>query len=300
MGWLRTIIGFVIGDYIMGPIGGLIGAVIANKLGQKDGGGLFGGDGASTQKGGGDRSTGRAASGGAGDAAANKAHASSAQQELVFLASAAAMMAKLAKADGHVSMSEIDSAEKAFKRLGLSPEKREFCILVFRRAKEDEHTIFEYAQSFAAAQPDRDIREIFYDILWELASADGTVSPAELKILDKITFSLRIRRYQFAAECAKHGVGQSGGSEGRTGSSGGGGARSARSEMSLTMAYRILGCSPATSDADLKKAYREKAKKYHPDELAAQGISPELIEKATARMAEINAAWSEIKKARGL
>ena len=284
MGWLKTIVGYAVGNFFFGPIGGLIGAVVANTLLNEE---------EDASAGGKPRTT---ANRRHKPTAADEARASSAQQELVFLASAAAMMAKLAKADGHVSMSEIDSAERAFVRLGLSAEKRKFCIEVFRKAKEDSHTIYEYAQSFAAAQPDRDIREIFYDILWELASADGVVSPVELDILDKLTYSLRIRRFLFATEAAKHRIRPNGTAPGDED----GERRQASSEMSLSTAYRILGCSPGTSDADLKKAYREKAKKFHPDSLAAQGISPELIEKATRRMAEINAAWEEIKKARGI
>ena len=296
MSWLKTILGYVVGNAFFGPIGGLIGAVLVSKLWKDDEDGGIGGRPPSPER---DGKRTRAAGGEERPSGAN-----SAQQELVFLASAAAMMAKLAKADGHVSMSEIDSAERAFKRLGLSDEKREFCIMVFRKAKEDSHTIYEYAQSFAAAQPDRDIRELFYDILWDLASADGVVSPEELTILDKLTYSLRIRRFLFTTEAAKHraqtgGAGQGASDQdGRGG--GGGGRRAASSEMSLSTAYKILGCTPRMSDADLKKAYREKAKKFHPDELAAQGVSPELMEKATRHMAEINAAWAEIKKARGM
>ena len=50
----------------------------------------------------------------------------------------------------------------------------------------------------------------------------------------------------------------------------------------------------------LRKAYREKAKGLHPDVLRAQGISEELLGKANEQMARLNAAWSEIRKARGL
>ena len=50
----------------------------------------------------------------------------------------------------------------------------------------------------------------------------------------------------------------------------------------------------------MKKAYRALAKKYHPDTLRAQGLPDEMVGRATERMARINAAWGEVKAARGL
>lgn len=217
------------------------------------------------------------------------------EKELVFLAGVAAMMAKLAKADGHVSMAEIESAERAFRRLKLTTEKREYCIRVFRTAKDDNHTIFEYADSFASVQPSLEIREILYDILWDLAFSDGIISNQELSILKAITRNLRIRPYLFYFEQAKwyshyHASGNTDD-----------GPKTHRSTKdSLADAYATLGCSQNATDDELKKAYRAKAQKYHPDTLQAQGLSEELIAKATGQMARVNAAWDLIKKERGL
>jgi DnaJ like chaperone protein len=38
----------------------------------------------------------------------------------------------------------------------------------------------------------------------------------------------------------------------------------------------------------------------HPDALAARGVPAEFIEKASASVARINAAWDRIKRERGL
>ena len=68
----------------------------------------------------------------------------------------------------------------------------------------------------------------------------------------------------------------------------------------LGKAYAILGCSPSDSDEKIKRAYRTLALKNHPDSLLREGVLPEIIAQATAKMAEINSAWSVIRKARGI
>lgn len=58
--------------------------------------------------------------------------------------------------------------------------------------------------------------------------------------------------------------------------------------------YQILGISPSASDDEVKTAYRELAKKYHPDNYAS---SP-LADLAGEKMKEINEAYDRIMKER--
>ncbi len=62
----------------------------------------------------------------------------------------------------------------------------------------------------------------------------------------------------------------------------------------MTDPYKILGVSRDASDDEIKKAYRELARKYHPDNYAG---SP-LADLAGEKMKEINTAYAEIQKAR--
>ncbi len=68
----------------------------------------------------------------------------------------------------------------------------------------------------------------------------------------------------------------------------------------LANAYATLEVAPSASDDEVKRAYRRKAKKYHPDALRAQGLSEGGMKKATNVMARVNAAWTAIKEARHL
>ena len=58
--------------------------------------------------------------------------------------------------------------------------------------------------------------------------------------------------------------------------------------------YKVLGVSPSASDDEVKAAYRELVKKYHPDRYAD---SP-LADLAGERMAQVNAAYDEIQRMR--
>ncbi len=265
MGWIGGAIGYAVGARF-GALAGILGAVIGSAVGNLVGGG------AGTPTGGSYGQTRRRA-------------ATQREREVVFLTAAGALLAKLAKADGHVDALEIAAAERAFVRLGLTPGNRAICIQAFRAAKADAHSIFDYAESFAAVARGEPLRQLMYDLLWDVACADGELSPDERRILEMIVTPLRIRPSLFAEQRARRLGGRAG---------------AARRAPSAPSPYEILGCAPTATDDEVRRAYRAQAKKNHPDLLRAQGLPEEMVTRATAQMARINAAWEEIKRARGL
>ncbi len=62
----------------------------------------------------------------------------------------------------------------------------------------------------------------------------------------------------------------------------------------MTDPYKVLGVSRDASDEEIKKAYRELARKYHPDNYASSPLS----DLAGEKMKEINIAYDEIQKIR--
>ena len=62
--------------------------------------------------------------------------------------------------------------------------------------------------------------------------------------------------------------------------------------------YSVLGVPSAATDAEVKKAYRDMVRKYHPDMVSTQGESVQRT--AERKTQEINEAYQNIKSWRNM
>lgn len=109
--------------------------------------------------------------------------------------------------------------------------------------------------------------------LFGIANADGRVHTAEENTLREIAKRLNIHLGDFESIKAMF------------------------STRSPESAYKILEVSPNASEAEIKKAYREMVKKYHPDKLT--GMDEAYIKGAREKFEKVQEAYDQIRRERG-
>jgi DnaJ like chaperone protein len=72
------------------------------------------------------------------------------------------------------------------------------------------------------------------------------------------------------------------------------------SAVALEDAYKALGVTKESSDAEVKRAYRKLMSQYHPDKLIGQGMPEDMVAMATEQSKEIQVAYDAIKKSRNI
>jgi len=199
----------------------------------------------------------------------------------------------LSKADGLVTTAEIRMAEDLMKRMQLSGEERQKAIRFFNRGKQADFDLDAALKPFAQQSAMRfDLRQMFMEALVEAAFSSGSVTDAEQAVLLRVARNLHIPAQLFAAmmQARQGGAGSWQRQQGARGVIHG----------SLDQAYAHLGLTPKASDAEVKKAFRKLVSQYHPDKLVSRGLPEEMMEMAKRRVREINTAYEQIKKARGI
>lgn len=224
-----------------------------------------------------------------------------------FLRYLFSMLAKMAKADGRVVEKEVKMAEKVFDRFDFAARHRDFCVKVFNSAKDNNRGILWYARMFRLLADDNQCM-VVYELLWDVACADGILHSRQKKLLQEICplllyaesyFSINYRRrkssfrervgYEKAPPPPPKDKAQSAN------------RRPYKSGVSpIAEAYALLGCKPEASNEELKAAYRAAVRMCHPDKIRQNNSSEDTIRRATENMAEINTAWDDIKNVRGI
>ncbi len=69
---------------------------------------------------------------------------------------------------------------------------------------------------------------------------------------------------------------------------------------SLEKYYEILGIPANSTNAEVKSAWRKKARDFHPDRVRGAGLSEEFVRYANEQLQKINEAYEKISKARGI
>ncbi len=203
-----------------------------------------------------------------------------AETQVVFSVGLIALAAKVAKADGRVTPDEI----RAFRQVFHFPQHdRARVAAIYNDARLASSGYETYARQLSAILGPRDERcEQVLDCLYTIAAADGIWHPNEERVIRDIGRIFGFTDAELASIQARHQVSARDGAVGHSGSH-----------------YDVLGVAPTASDNEIRSAHRTLVRKFHPDHLVSKGLPDELIEHATKRLADINAAYEAIMKDRG-
>lgn len=255
MNWWGKIIGGGFGFMLGGPLGALLGAAIGHQL---------------------DKNLVVSLEVGTGQIQRTQA---------AFFTAIFAVMGYVAKADGKVSRNEIGMAEKLMEQMRLSPEQRKAAIELFNQGKQPAFDINSVLGQFRhECHRQRNLMQMFLEILIATAMADGDLHTAEHEALKRITLQLG-----FGAHHLEQLIGMIGARH----------PAQPAAKRSLDEAYQILGITARASDDELRKAYRRLMSQHHPDKLVSKGLPEEMIRLATEKTAEIKSAYEQIRESRG-
>ena len=197
------------------------------------------------------------------------------QKEQIFATSVIAISAKLAKADGKISKSEI----LAFKKIFEFPAEDEKAISnIFNSAKKNIDDYKDVAeQVYKVFKSDRGLLFELLNSLFSIAYADGELHPKERDMLFEIAKVFQISGNEFES---LNNIFEE---------------KISTDNTSINRSYKILGLSENASLEQVSNQYRKLIKQYHPDKLQGMGLPKEFIDLANQKLSAINKAYTEIK-----
>ena len=180
------------------------------------------------------------------------------------------LTAAVMKADGVVKRSELDYVKQFF-HANFGSRAPEYIKLLGELVKQDIE-ITEVSRQISRHM-DAASRLQLLHYLFGIAMADGKVDKSEVGLIERIATNMGIGRADFESIKAMF-------------------------VKDSNAAYKVLQISPDASNDEVKKAYREMAKKYHPDRVASLG--EDIRHAAEEKFQKVNEAYETIKNERGM
>ncbi len=176
------------------------------------------------------------------------------------------------KADGQVSQREMDYVRQYFVQ-AYGKERANATFRTFNEVVKKREINAQRICAYLTQRTRREVRLQIVHFLFGIAQADGTVSNSEVNKISEIAGYLGLSRNEFEGLKAMF-------------------------FKDSDSAYKILEIDKSATDAEVKKAYREMAKKYHPDKL--QHMDEAYRAGAEEKFRNVQNAYETIQKERGI
>jgi len=196
------------------------------------------------------------------------------QTQATYFISLFSILGKLSKIDGAVTREEIAVVDGFINGLPMAGREKQFARRIFNEAKDSRYSIEDFAHQLyqtTGAQPT--LLLSFLDLLFQIAAADGKFHPAEEVALKKIKDIFNISDKQFEDIKAVY-------------------------FKNFDRYYKMLNCSPESSNEEIKTNYKKLVKEFHPDKIISKGLPEEFIDFASKRFQEIHGSYEKIRKDR--
>ncbi|AML49989.1 molecular chaperone DjiA [Falsihalocynthiibacter arcticus] len=192
------------------------------------------------------------------------------ERSVGFTIAVIALGAKMAKADGQVTRDEVAAFREVFH---ISPEDEANAARVFNMARTDTAGFQDYAKRIRRMfEADHTALCDLMEGLFYIAMADGEYHPFEDEFLVEVARIFEMDDREFR------------------------GLRARFVPDAEPDPHDVLGVSPANSQAEIRKAWRDLVRETHPDRLIARGVPVEAVKLAEKRLIAINHAWEELKR----
>lgn len=187
-----------------------------------------------------------------------------------FTVSLLVLSAAIMKADGRVMKSELDYV-KNFLVLQFGSEKTKELLRVLRDLMDQPIALRPVCEQIKANM-EHPMRLQLMHYLLGIANADGSMGLTEWEVIQRIAAYLNINQSDL-------------------------GSMNAMYKIDAGWAYEVLEVDRNASEAEVKKAYRKMAMKYHPDKVS--GLGEEFERAAKTKFQKVQEAYETIKKDRG-
>lgn len=223
-----------------------------------------------------------------------------AHRQTVFLHTTFSVMGHIAKAKGRVTQREIEFATLYMDKFNLKGESRQQVQDAFREGKMAGFPLKARLEELKQLCRGReDVVMMFLEIQIQIAFADGKLEPIEREVLHNIAGYLGFSRIQLdrLLEMIIAGAQFNSQEQHQQSNRHHQVNRSSRKQQ-LESAYAVLGVSATSDEKTIKRAYKKLMAKHHPDKLIAKGLPKEMMDIATQKTQDIQAAYELIQKHR--
>ena len=195
------------------------------------------------------------------------------RRQVAFSVAMIALSAKMAKADGVVTETEVAAFRDIFK---FPDDQAQNVARLYNLARQDVAGYEAYAEKLASlcvsCEQNCPVLEDIIDGLFHIAKADGLLHERESGFLARIAEVFGISEAHYRTIAARH------------------------VDLGEADPYLVLGVSRGTAFGDIRKAYRKLVADNHPDRLIGRGMPEEFVAIATRRLAAINAAFEMLER----